>query len=112
VTSTAPDWRHRLPVLCDSAVTLRALRRQDAPSLVRHLSDARVLRYIAPSPATADGFRAFIRWTHRQRRRGGLACYGIVPSGAADAVGIVQAWPIEPDCSTAEWGFALGAAFW
>jgi RimJ/RimL family protein N-acetyltransferase len=106
------DWRRRLPLLTDEAVTLRALRQSDAPSLLHHVSDARVLQYITPSPATVEGFRRYARWTHRERRRGGLACFGIVPAGATNAVGVMQVWPIEPDFSTAEWGFALGTAFW
>jgi RimJ/RimL family protein N-acetyltransferase len=110
--ATPIDWRRGLPLLTDDAVTLRALRQSDAPSLLHHVSDARVLQYIAASPATVDGFRRYVRWTHGQRRRGGLACFGIVPAGATNAVGVMQVWPIEPDFSTAEWGFALGAAFW
>jgi RimJ/RimL family protein N-acetyltransferase len=106
------DWRRGLPRLTDAAVTLRALRQRDAESLVLHLNDPRVLEYVAPAPATAAGFRRFIRWTHTERRRRALACFGIVPAGASSAVGIVQVWPIERDFSTAEWGFALGAAFW
>jgi len=106
------DWRRRLPLLIDDAVTLRALRQSDAPSLLHHVSDARVLQYITASPATVDGFRRYVRWTHAQRRRGGLVCFGIVPARATKAVGVIQVWPIEPDFSTAEWGFALGASFW
>ena len=106
------DWRRGLPQLQDAAVTLRALRARDADSLVLHLNDPRVHEYIAPAPTTAAGFRRFIRWTHTERRRGAHICYGIVPAGAPSAVGIVQAWPIERDFSTAEWGFALGTPFW
>jgi len=110
--SVPTDWRGGLPTLGDGSVTLRQLRVDDAPSLVAHLNDARVWRYIAPCPSTAVGFARFIRCTHGERRRGKLACFGLVPAGAASAVGVIQVWPIERDFSTAEWGFALGEAFW
>jgi RimJ/RimL family protein N-acetyltransferase len=106
------DWRGGLPTLRNGRVTLRQLRAGDAPSLVAHLDDARVYRYMAPCPSTADRFARFIRWTHAERRRGKLACFGIVPARGTSAVGVIQVWPIERDFSTAEWGFALGESFW
>jgi RimJ/RimL family protein N-acetyltransferase len=110
--SARTDWRERLPTLRDDSVTLRQLRAADAPSLVAHLNDARVWRYMARCPSTAASFARFIRWTHLQRRRAKLACFGIVPAGSTGAVGVIQIWPIERDFSTAECGFALGPSFW
>jgi RimJ/RimL family protein N-acetyltransferase len=106
------EWCSGLPELHDDGLTLRELHSSDARSLVGHLNRPAVLQYIASCPATAEGFVRFIRWAHDQRRRGVFACYGIVPCGQAVAVGVIQFWPIEPDFSTAEWGFALGDAFW
>jgi ribosomal-protein-alanine N-acetyltransferase len=71
-----------------------------------------VCRYIAQAPSTLEGFRRFIRWTKKQRRLGTHLCFGILPRGQADVVGVLQIWPIEDDFSTAEWGFALGETFW
>jgi len=110
--SIPPDWHRGLRELRDDAVLLRELRRADAPSLVEHLYRPRVLEFVAPCPSTADGFARFIRWSHAERRRGAFACYGIVPTGYACAVGVIQVWAIERDFSTAEWGFVLGEAFW
>ena len=111
--SSAPtDWRSGLPELGDAVVTMRELRGGDARSLVMHLNDPRVSRYAAPCPSTAAGFFRFIRWTHAERRLGKIACFGLVPAGARWAVGVIQLWPIERGFSTAEWGFALGQAFW
>lgn len=110
--SVRTDWRGGLPTLRDGHVTMRQLRINDAPSLVAHLNDARVWRYIAQCPSTVAGFARFIRWTHDERSRGKLACFGIVPAAETSAVGVIQIWPIEPDFSTAEWGFALGESFW
>jgi RimJ/RimL family protein N-acetyltransferase len=106
------DWQRGLPEVGDGTVTLRELAASDASSLVAHLNHAPVLRYIAPCPSTAAGFCRFIRWAHTQRRRGALACYGIVPAGETRAVGVIEVWPLERDFSTAEWGFALGESFW
>ena len=108
----ATEWRDGLPILKDGAVLLRELRSSDAPSLVDQLSRPRVSRFIEPSPSTTDGFRHFIRWTRAERRKGALACYGIVLGRPARAVGIIQVWRVERDFSTAEWGFALGEPFW
>lgn len=106
------DWRRELPTLSDGAVTLRQLAAGDASSLLAHLNDAAVLRYIAPCPATVAEFRKFISWTHAQRRQGRHACFGIVPRGAAAPVGIVQVWSVETNFATAEWGFVLGRSYW
>ena len=109
---TRTDWRGGLPKVSDGHIVLRQLRVDDTPSLVAHLSDARVSRYIAPCPSTAARCAQFVRWTHAERRRGKLACFGIVPAGGTSAVGVIQVWPVERDFSTAEWGFALGASYW
>jgi len=109
---THSSWRRGQPELTDGTVIVRELRARDAASLAAHLNNARVLRYIAPCPSDTEGFRRFVRWTRAERRRGGLACFGIVPAGEAAAVGVIQVWPVERDFSTAEWGFALGDAFW
>jgi len=98
--------------LNDGGVILRELRLQDAPSLLAHLNDARVLRYIAPCPSTVEDFRRFIRWTRAERRRGLHACFGIIPPQQTTPAGIIQLWPIERDFSTAEWGFVLGESHW
>jgi ribosomal-protein-alanine N-acetyltransferase len=109
---TRVDWRRALPELRDAAVTLREVRRADAPSLLAHLNQPQVLRYVAPCPSTVEGFRRFIQWARRERRCGMLACFGLVPPGGTHAVAVLQVWPIERDFSTAEWGFCMGEAYW
>ena len=106
------SWLRGLPELRDGALLLRELELRDAPSLLAHLNNPRVLQHVAPCPSTERGFRRFIRWTHLERRRGLHACYGIIPPGEAAPVGIVQVWWVERDFSTAEWGFILGDSFW
>jgi RimJ/RimL family protein N-acetyltransferase len=110
--ATETDWRQALPVLTGSMVTLRELRLSDAPSLLTMLSTEEVARFISPPPTTIDGFERFIAWTHRERAAGNYVCFGIVPDGMDTAVGIFQVRQLEPGFATAEWGFALGSAFW
>jgi [ribosomal protein S5]-alanine N-acetyltransferase len=106
------DWRQRLPVLSNGRLTLRELRRSDAPSLLALLTTEEVSRFISPPPTTADGFERFIAWTHRERAAGSYVCFGIVLEGGETAVGLFQIRRLEPGFATAEWGFALSSAFW
>jgi RimJ/RimL family protein N-acetyltransferase len=110
--ATVSDWKQTLPVLTGSKVTLRELRLSDAPSLLAMLSTEEVARFISPPPTTIEGFERFIAWTHRERTAGNYACFAVVPHGMDTAIGIFQVRQLEPGFGTAEWGFALGSAFW
>jgi RimJ/RimL family protein N-acetyltransferase len=110
--ATVSDWKQALPVLTGSKVTLRELRLSDAASLLAMLSTEEVARFISPPPTTIEGFERFIAWTHRERAAGNYACFAVVPHGMDTAVGIFQVRQLEPGFGTAEWGFALGSAFW
>jgi RimJ/RimL family protein N-acetyltransferase len=110
--TTTSDWRQTLPVLSGSMVTLRELRLSDAPSLLTMLSTDEVARFISPPPTTVEGFERFIAWTHRERAAGNYACFAVVPHGMDTAIGIFQIRQLEPGFGTAEWGFAIGSAFW
>jgi ribosomal-protein-alanine N-acetyltransferase len=106
------DWREALPVLQAGAVTLRELRLSDAASLLAMLTTAEVARFISPPPTTLDGFERFITWTQRERAAGRYVCFGIVPEGFDQAVGIIQVRTLGAGFDIAEWGFALGSSFW
>jgi RimJ/RimL family protein N-acetyltransferase len=110
-TTRTSGWRERLPSLVGRRVTLRELRQDDAPSLLSYLSNPSVLTYVAGAPQSLEGLRQFIRWCRRQRTQGAYLTFGIVPAGHRSAVGLVQIWAIEPDFSTAEWGFVIGEPF-
>jgi RimJ/RimL family protein N-acetyltransferase len=110
--TTTSDWRQALPVLTGSMVALRELRLSDAPSLLAMLSTEEVARFISPPPTTVEGFERFIAWTHRERAAGNYACFAVVPHGMDTAIGIFQVRQLEPGFGTAEWGFAIGSAFW
>lgn len=106
------DWRDRLPTLCGQQVTLRELRTSDAAPLFSMLTTEEVSRFISPPPSTVDGFERFIAWTLRQRAAGSYACFAVTLKGFDTAIGIFQVRETEPGFGTAEWGFALGSAFW
>jgi ribosomal-protein-alanine N-acetyltransferase len=106
------DWKTGLPVLTGSRVTLREMRVSDAPSLFAMLTTEEVSRFISPPPTTVEGFERFIMWANRERAAGNYACFAIVPHGMDTAVGLFQVRQLEPGWGTAEWGFALGSAFW
>ena len=110
--TTTSDWKHGLPVLTGSMVTLREMRLSDAPSLLAMLSSEEVARFISPPSTTVQGFERFIAWTHRERAAGNYACFALVPHGMDTAVGIFQVRQLEPGFVTAEWGFAIGSPFW
>jgi ribosomal-protein-alanine N-acetyltransferase len=106
------DWRHGLPVLANDELTLRELRTSDAEALLDLLTKEEVARFISPPPTTVDGFERFITWARRERLAGRYICFAVVPEGMDTAIGIFQVRQLDPGFSTAEWGFAIGHAFW
>ena len=110
--TVSSDWREQLPVLSGAQVELRELRRSDAPALFAMLTTEEVSRFISPPPTTLEGFENFIAWTHRQRAAGAYACFAVSLRGYDTAIGLFQLHELEPGFGTAEWGFAIGSAFW
>lgn len=106
------DWRAALPVLVAEGVTLREARIDDAAALLAMLRPEEVARFISPPPTTVDGFERFISWTHRQRAAGISICYVIVPDGVSHPIGLLQVRQLEGGWLNAEWGFAIGSAYW
>jgi RimJ/RimL family protein N-acetyltransferase len=93
-------------------LTLRELALEDAPALFAQLTTEEVARFISPPPTSVSGFEQFIRWAHQQRAAGRYACFAVVPAGQTTAVGLFQIRMLDTDGQTAEWGFALGSAYW
>ena len=117
VTSTSTpvvssDWRKALPTMSGNMVTLRELRQSDAASLFAMLTAEEVSRFISPPPTTVEGFEKFIAWTLRMRDLGTYACFAVTVGDSDTAIGIFQLRELEPGFATAEWGFAIGSAFW
>jgi len=109
---TNSDWQQGLPTLMGRQVVLRELRASDAPSLFALLTTEEVSRFISPPPSTVEGFEKFIAWTQRQRAAGTYACFAVTLRGFDTAIGIFQLRDISSGFETAEWGFAIGSAFW
>jgi [ribosomal protein S5]-alanine N-acetyltransferase len=108
----ASDWKQKLPTLSGAIATVRELRLSDAPSLLAMLTTEEVTRFISPPPTTVEGFERFIAWTHRERAVGRYVCFAVVPNGMDTAIGLLQVRQLDPNFSTAEWGFAIGSQFW
>ena len=106
------NWRDSLPTLGGATVTLRELRASDAPSLFALLTAEEVARFISPPPSSVGGFEKFIAWTLRQRSAGAYACFAVTIDATDTAIGIFQLRQLEPGFGTAEWGFAVGSAYW
>jgi RimJ/RimL family protein N-acetyltransferase len=111
-TTTHSDWKQGLPVLQGEGFTLRELRTSDATSLLTLLTTEEVTRFISPPPSTIEGFERFIQWAGREREAGRYICFAVVPDGYDTAVGLFQVRQLDPTFGTAEWGFAIGSAFW
>lgn len=110
--NAATDWRQQLPVLTGKRVRLRALRGSDATSLFAMLGTPEVTRFVSPPPTSAEGFERFIAWTVRQQMEGTLACFAVTLQGFDTAIGLFQVRQTGARFESAEWGFALGSAFW
>jgi RimJ/RimL family protein N-acetyltransferase len=110
--AASTDWQYGLPALQGAQVTLRELRTSDAASLFAMLTTEEVSRFISPPPTSVDGFERFIAWAQRQRLAGTYACFALTLAGTDTAIGIFQLREMEPGFKTAEWGFALGSAYW
>lgn len=106
------EWCEQLPTLVGEHVSLRDLHLSDAAALVAHLGTREVQRFIAPPPDTVESFENFILWAQSERTRGRYACFAVVPHGTSDPIGVFQLRQIEGGFATAEWGFAMGSAFW
>ncbi len=112
ISTVTATWKQALPVLKAKGITLRELQVGDAASLLALLTTQEVTRFISPPPTTLEGFQRFIQWAQRERQAGRYICFAIVPEGYDTAVGLFQVRQLDPMFGTAEWGFAIGSAFW
>jgi RimJ/RimL family protein N-acetyltransferase len=106
------DWHFGLPTIRCPKLTLREVRKSDAPALLAMLTSDEVADVLSPMPHSVEGFEAFIDEAHHDRTRGNSFCFGVVPDGYEDAMGLFQVRQLEPGFASAEWGFALGSPFW
>ena len=109
---TTSGWQRALPVLQGTGFHLREVQHSDAASLFTMLTTEEVARFITTPPTSMAGFEGFVDYAQRRRSLGEFACFAIVPDGLDTAVGIFQVRTLDAEFSTAEWGFAIGSAFW
>lgn len=105
-------WQDGLPALQDASLLLREVEVDDAPSLLAHVGTADVSRFISPPPTTIAGFERFITWSRRDREAGRALCFAVVPVAETRAIGLFQLRSLDACFANAEWGFALGSAYW
>ena len=105
-------WHFGLPTIRGEKATLREVHAGDAPALLAMLTSEEVAEFVSPLPRTVEGFEGFIAEAHQDRMRGNSFCFGIVPEGYEDAMGLFQVRQLEPGFGSAEWGFAIGSPFW
>ena len=111
-TTITSDWQRALPTLRGEQVVLRELQSSDAASLFALLTTEEVARFISPPPTDVQGFERFIAWTHHQRTAGRYVCFAVTLKGFDTAIGIFQVRQMDCGFDLAEWGFAIGSAFW
>lgn len=100
------------PTLHGVGVVLRELQSSDAPVLASVLANEAVARFVHQPPASETAWARFIAWAHEQHKAGILCCWGIVPDGSSDIVGVIQLRRLDPDWHTAEWGILLAETYW
>ena len=106
------EWRLGLPTLMGRLLALRELTTADAAALVPLLTAPEVARFMTPTPEAPNWFEAFVTATTQARRAGRYAGFAIVPHGETQPVGLTQIRQVAPGFSTAEWGIAIGSAWW
>ena len=100
------------PILKGAGVMLRQLRLSDAATLFTLLTDEQVVKFISPPPTSPEGYERFIEWMIEARPKGRYVCFGVVPEGLNEPVGIFQLRRMPGGSNVAEWGFVLGHSFW
>jgi ribosomal-protein-alanine N-acetyltransferase len=108
----ATPWQAALPEFVNDAVTLREIRRADAPSLLSMLATPEVRRFMSSPPETIAGFERFIEWAQTERQAGRYLCFAVVPKGYDVAIGIFQVRQVDRGFTIGEWGAAFGSQFW
>lgn len=98
------------PALALARTTLRRVREDDAASLIPLLDDPDVRRFTPGAPSGPEAFHKFVSRADRPRQQEGYLCLAI--ESDRRAIGLIQAWPLEPRGQIMEWGFALGRPFW
>src|ERR1700730_1573148 len=90
------DWRKGLPTISGTNVDVREITAADAPALFELLTDPLGTKDISPPPPSGRRVEGFVVWAQRERALGNGVCFGIVPRGLEQAVGVIQVRALEP----------------
>jgi RimJ/RimL family protein N-acetyltransferase len=106
------DWREGLPFMATRRLTLRELRRGDAPALMRLTQMPEIARHTWPPPSTLAAFEQFIEWARSTRAGGGHAAFAVVPRRQTEMAGLFDLRSLEPGFLRAELSFILDPVLW
>src|SRR5262245_45615545 len=106
------EWRGTLPELSGDRVVVRSVQLADAPALWSLLNTPEVRRFISPPPPTVEAFERFIARSRAMQTAGQMVCFSILRKDNPAPIGIIQVRETERNFTTAEWGFAIGSAYW
>lgn len=110
--ANAPAWRSGLPVLRGPGLTLRELQRSDASTLYAELATPEAKRHVWSPPPNVVAFERFIEWTYAERSVGRYICYGVVPDGHNEALGLFELRQLQPAFVRGELGFIFAQQLW
>ncbi len=88
------------------------MRHSDAGALYAELTSPEVKRFMWAPPPSPAAFVQFIDWTYSERATGKYICYGIVPQGEPDAIGVFELRQLQPGFLRGELGFVLAHRLW
>jgi ribosomal-protein-alanine N-acetyltransferase len=71
-----------------------------------------VARSTWPLPESVDAFERFIEWAWAERATGKYICYGIVPRGREQVVGLFEFRQLQPGFFRGELGFVMDPDKW
>jgi RimJ/RimL family protein N-acetyltransferase len=101
----------RTSELHGALVRLRPLRLSDAAALDYVLRDRTATRYL-PARVRKETGREFIARALRERHRGALVPFAIVPLNGTEVVGQIRLFRLQPSQKEAEVGFWIRRKYW
>ena len=110
--SRTSDWRQVLPVLSEAAARCASCARRTRKRCSNCSRPKRSRGSSRRRRPPSTGFERFIAWAQRERAAGRYICFAVVPDGPTRRSASSRYRQLEPTFATAEWGFAIGRAFW
>jgi len=94
-------------------ITLRKLKKSDAPSIYQNAKDFEIARYTTlPHPYRLKNAEDFIKMTHQKIRKKKAFELGIELKESKEIIGMMSLMDIDYDNKNAEIGYWLGKKYW